>query len=162
MTDIRLFRATARRWLALTLLLGLGLGLGLAVGGCTAKVDAQGNVDTGKVWFDADGNAHCPYCDTEIKLRTDGKGAVVPFSNVCPKGHEVVWAAETLPCPQCEGTGVCQTCKGSAIDPYTHKRCPDCIEIDENDLPVSTSHCSRCGGKGTVRYGWTGPNAIPH
>lgn len=120
-------------------------------GGCTQATGADGKATTGQVYFDEDGVAHCPFCD----------GVVEPFHNLCENEHTVVWGTDDVPCKFCDGSGVCTTCSGSGVDPYTGGDCPDCIHLDEDGIASSTGVCTHCGGEGVVRYGWHGPDADP-
>jgi len=133
--------------------------------GCGVDVDADGNIVTGRVWFDQTGEAHCPYCDPDVRAvvtkeeEEQSKGRVAPHQNVCQQGHPVIWSAEEIPCPICEGAVRCPTCLGAGVDPQTHEKCPECLVVEEERGTKSTGICQNCEGRGTMRMGWIGPDA---
>jgi hypothetical protein len=138
----------------------LAAALVLSMTGCSASVDADGNVLSSRVWFDQAGGAHCPKCDPVVKLKCgadDPASLVKPHQNVCAQDarHPVVWAAENVNCSKCGGSGVCPDCRGAGVT-AAGKSCPGCVEFDEDGRPTGSGRCVQCRGKGLLRYGGTG------
>ena len=145
------------------------------LGGCSASVDAQGNVLTDRVWFDASGNAHCPNPECTPPGAKDGKldpklkptedeikaSLVRPHSNECDKHHPVTWAADDVVCWACQGAKHCPKCMGTG-SLGKDRPCAMCIQIDNDGKVSSTGICGECAGKGTIRWGGGPEKGLRH
>jgi hypothetical protein len=166
----------------------LAVAIVAALAGCSAAVDAEGKPVTGRVWFDADGVAHCPFCDPVVKMHV-GKddppstvGAVDPkhpdqrlpagvHATVCDQEahHHVVWASESITCYACGGTGrgvevkkpAAITCPNESRPRDFHRpeTCGYCAEKEAQAALDGTTSCRICGGTGMIRAGEAGARA---
>lgn len=148
--------------------------LASSLAGCGVEVDAEtGKVVSDRVWFDPQGGAHCPRCDSveawtarrveALKAGTkpeDPPSAVKPHSKVCEQEakHAVRWVADDVPCWKCSGSGVCPDCRGAGTvilgsATAQMRPCGGCVTKEEEGRTYGSGRCLHCGGKGIVRYG---------
>jgi hypothetical protein len=103
--------------------------------------------------------AFCPHCSKQIKWKTERckHKIVVPqgeSSTVRKCLGEIKWP-ETVPCPYCKGTNVCEVCAANKMKNFKCFQCKGVGYFPPN-LPCSNCNgdrlCHSCKGKGACTF----------
>ena len=99
---------------------------------------------TRTVEYSKSGEGHCPNCKTS---QLDG----ATRCTVCET--ELRWHAQVSECWHCEGSGLCQVCRGFGMTGSGASEGEPCFACEDGKTRYPVGSCPHCEGTGTVTFG---------